>query len=63
MKQGITNGMKLGNIDQMQVFATINNVRIKINVGVHGKNELIKEDVIKSLFGIVATVNVIVLIL
>ena len=63
MKQGIKNGMKLGNIDQMQVFATINNVRIKINVGVHGKNELIKEDVIKSLFGIVATVNVIVLIL
>ena len=55
--------MKLGNVDQMQVFATINNVRIKINADVNGKNELIKEDVIKSLLGIVVTVNVNALIL
>ena len=36
MKQGIQNGMKLVNVnvDQTQVFVTINNAGMKINVGV-----------------------------
>ena len=46
------------NVDWMQVFVIINNVRIKINVSVNVKNWLTKEDVIKDLFGILVIVNV-----
>ena len=43
----------------MQVFVTRNKIRLKINVGVNvKKNELIKKDVIKNLFVILAIVNV-----
>ena len=40
MKQGIQNGIKLVNVkvDQMQVFVTVNNAGIKINVDVNAKN-------------------------
>ena len=40
MKRGIQNGMKLVNVnvDQMQVFVTINNVGMMINAGVNAKN-------------------------
>ena len=40
MKQGIQNDTKLVNVnvDQMQVFVTINNAGMKINVGVNAKN-------------------------
>ena len=40
MKRGIYNGMKRVNVnvDQMQVFVTINNVGMKINVCVNAKN-------------------------
>ena len=45
----------------MQVFATINKGGLKINAGVNANNWLIKELVIKDLFGIqvIACVNVI----
>ena len=42
----------------MQVFAIINNVRMKINTGANVKNWLIKAFVIKDLFGIVGIMNV-----
>ena len=42
----------------MQVFVIINNVRMMISVGVNAKNELIKESVIKDLFGILVIENV-----
>ena len=40
MKRGIQNGMKRVNVnvDQMQVFVTVNNARIKINADVNVKN-------------------------
>ena len=40
MKRGIQNGMKRVNVnvDQMQVFVTINNVGTKINADVNAKN-------------------------
>ena len=40
MKQDIQDGMKLVgvNVDQMQVFAIINQGEAKINVGMHVKN-------------------------
>ena len=40
MKQGIQNGMKLANVnvDQIKVFVILNNVGMKINVGVNVKN-------------------------
>ena len=40
MKQDTENGTKLEsvNIDQMQVFVTVNNVGIKINADVNVKN-------------------------
>ena len=40
MKQDICNGTKRVNVnvDQMQLFVTINNVRIKINADVNVKN-------------------------
>ena len=42
----------------MQTLAIINNIRIVINADVNVKNELIKEYVIKDLFGILVIVNV-----
>ena len=42
----------------MQTLAIINNIRIVINADVNVKNELIKEYVIKNLFGILVIVNV-----
>ena len=40
MKQGTQNGMKRVsvNVNQMQAVAIINNVGMKMNVGVHAKN-------------------------
>ena len=40
MKQGIQNGMKRVNVnvDQMQVFVTINNAKMEVNVCVNAKN-------------------------
>ena len=40
MKRGIQNGIKRVNVnvDQLQVFVTINNVGKKINAGVNAKN-------------------------
>ena len=40
MKQGIQNGIKRVNVnvDQMQVFVTINSAGMKINAGVNAKN-------------------------
>ena len=40
MKQDIYNGMKRTsvNVDQMQLFVTINNIGIKINADVNVKN-------------------------
>ena len=62
-KQGILNDIKLrlDNVDQIQVFVTISNVGIKINVDANVKNLLIMEDVIKHLFGILVIVNVILI--
>ena len=53
MKRGIYSGMKRVNVnvDQMQVFVTINNVETKINASVNAKNWLIKVYAIKDLFG------------
>ena len=42
----------------MQVFVTISNAGMKINVGVNAKNWLIKMYVIKDLFGIQVIANV-----
>ena len=40
MKQDTENGMKCAivNVDQMQAFVIINNVRMMINAGVNAKN-------------------------
>ena len=43
----------------MQVFVTVNKVRIKINADVNVKNWSTKEYVIRNLFGILVIVNVI----
>ena len=40
------------------IIVIINNVGIKINAGVNAKNELIKECMIKDLFGILVIVSV-----
>ena len=63
MKQDIYNGMKRVsvNVDQMQLFVIINNVGIKINVDKNVKNQLVKEYVIKDLFGILVIVSVTVI--
>ena len=45
-------------VDQIKLFVIVNNDRIKINVDVNVKNQLIKECVIKDLFGIRIIVNV-----
>ena len=60
MKQDTKNGIKLGNVnvDQMQVFVTVNNTRMMINADENVKNLLTKEYVIKDLFEILAIVNV-----
>ena len=42
----------------MEVFVIINNIEIKINVDVMGKNWFTKEYVIKDLFRIQVIVNV-----
>ena len=59
MKEDLQNGMKhvSVNVDQMQLFVIINNVEIKINVDVNAKNQLIKECVVKNLFGILVIVS------
>ena len=63
MKQDIYNGMKRVsvNVDQMQLFVIINNVGIKINVDKNVKNQLVKEYVIKDLFGILVIMSVTVI--
>ena len=60
MKQNTWNGMKRlsVNIDQMQAFVIINNVRMMINAGANAQNQLIKMYVIKDLFGILVIVSV-----
>ena len=52
MKQGIYNGMKgvNVNVDQMQVFITINNVGMKINVVVNECKELIDKGICDKKF-------------
>ena len=59
MKRGILNGKKRVNVnvDQMQVFVTINNVGTKINADVNAKNWLVKVYVMKDLFGIQVIAN------
>ena len=44
------------NVDQMQVFVIINTVGLMINEDVNAKNWLIKEYVLKDLFGILVIV-------
>ena len=46
------------NVDQMQVFVIIDNVKIMINVGVDAKNSLIKMYATEDLFGILVIVSV-----
>ena len=60
MKQDKQIGMKHvnANVDQMQVFVIINKGEMKINADVNANNSLIKELVIKDLFGILVNVNV-----
>ena len=54
MKRDIQNDMQHVNVnvDQVQVFLTINNVGAKINADVNAKNILIKMYAIKDSFGI-----------
>ena len=60
MKQDTQNGMKHinVNVDQMQAFVIINKSGIVINTGVNAKNQWIKVDAIKDLFGILVIVSV-----
>ena len=60
MKQDTQNGMKHinVNVDQMQAFVIINKSGIIINTGVNAKNQWIKVDAIKDLFGILVIVSV-----
>ena len=44
------------NVDQMQVFVIANTVGLMINEDVNAKNLLIKEYVLKDLFGILVIV-------
>ena len=59
MKRGIQNETKRVNVNvkQMQVFVTIKNAGMKINIGVNAKNYLIKVHVTKDLFGILVIVS------
>ena len=45
------------NVDSMQALIIINNAGMMINVAVNVKNQLIKECVIKHLFGILVIVS------
>ena len=60
MKQDAQNCMKRvnANVDQMQVFVTINKGGMKVNADVKAKNLLIKVYAVKDLFGIQVIVNV-----
>ena len=60
MKQDTQNSMKRVNadVDQMQVLVSTSKGGMKINADVNKMNCLIKEFVIKNLFGILVTVNV-----
>ena len=60
MKKDPQNVMKSvsANVDQMQAFVIINNVRMMINAGANAQNQLIKMYVIKDLFGILVIVSV-----
>ena len=60
MKRGIQNGKTRinVNVNLEKMFVIINNIKIKINVDVNVLNQLIKEYVIKDLFGILVTVSV-----
>ena len=60
MKQDTLNGMRRVNVnvDLMAVFVIINDVGMKINVGMNVNNWLIKVCMIKYLFGILAIVSV-----
>ena len=60
MEKDLQNGMKLVNVSVNfeKMFVVINNIGIKINVDVNAKNKLIKECVIKDLFGILVIVSV-----
>ena len=60
MEKDLQNGMKLVNlsVNFEKMFVVINNIGIKINVDVNAKNKLIKECVIKDLFGILVIVSV-----
>ena len=60
MKRGIQNGTTPinVNVNLEKMFVIINNIKIKINVDVNVLNQLIKEYVIKDLFGILVTVSV-----
>ena len=60
MKLVIYLGMRLahGNVDWMQAFVIINNLRIMINADVNAKNWLTKVDVIMDLSGVQVYVNV-----
>ena len=60
MKKDPQNVMKSvsANVDQMQAFVIINNVRMMINAGANTQNQLIKMYVIKDLFGILVIVSV-----
>ena len=53
MKRDIHNDIKRVSVyvDQIQLFVIMNNVEMKINVGVNVRNQLIKAYVIKDLFG------------
>ena len=59
MKRGTQNGTKRVNVnvDQIQMFVTINNVGMKINSDVNAKNYLIKVQVTRDLFGILVIVS------
>ena len=46
------------NVNLEKMFVIINNIKIKITVDVNVLNQLIKEYVIKDLFGILVTVSV-----
>ena len=60
MKKDPQNVMKSvsANVDQMQAFVIINNVRMMINAGANTQNQLIKMYVIKDLFEILVIVSV-----
>ena len=60
MKQDIQNGMKHVNVsvNLEKMFVIMKNVGIKLNADVNVKNYLLKEYVIKDVFGILVIVSV-----